>query len=47
MIKRLSFRVIPIDQLRKMKQRKKDMQERREQFKRFVEKEKAKKNKTL
>jgi len=43
MIKRLSFRVIPIDQLRKMKQRKKDMQERREQFKQFVEKEKAKK----
>lgn len=28
MIKRLSFRVIPIEQLRKMKQRKKDMQER-------------------
>jgi hypothetical protein len=45
MIKRLSFRVIPIDQLRKMKQRKKDMQERREQFKQFVEKEKAKKKK--
>jgi hypothetical protein len=43
MIKRLSFRVIPIEQLRKMKQRKKDMQERREQFKKFVEKEKAKK----
>jgi hypothetical protein len=43
MIKRLSFRVIPIEQLRKMKQRKKDMQERREQFKQFVEKEKAKK----
>lgn len=43
MIKRLSFRVIPIDQLRKMKQRKKEMQERREQFKQFVEKEKAKK----
>jgi hypothetical protein len=30
-----------------MKQRKKDMQERREQFKQFVEKEKAKKNKKL
>jgi hypothetical protein len=43
MIKRLSFRVIPIEQLRKMKQRKHDMQERREQFKQFVEKEKAKK----
>jgi hypothetical protein len=45
MIKRLSFRVIPIEQLRKMKQRKKDMQERHEAFKRFVEKEKAKKKK--
>lgn len=44
MIKRLSFRVISIEQLRKMKQRKKDMQERREAFKKFVEQEKKKKN---
>lgn len=43
MIKRALFRVQPIEQIRKRKQRKKEMWQRHEAFKRFVEQEKAKK----
>ena len=42
MIKRALFRVQPIEQLRKRKRRKKEMQEREEAFKQFVEREKEK-----
>lgn len=43
MIKRLSFRIQPVEQIKKRKQRRRDMWERHEAFKRFVEQEKAKK----
>jgi hypothetical protein len=42
MIKRLPFRIIPIEQLRKMKQRKHDMESRKEAFYKFLEREKKK-----
>lgn len=42
MLDRIKFRVQPIEQLRKRKRRKKEMQEREEAFKRFVEREKGK-----
>jgi hypothetical protein len=47
MIKRISWRVQPVEQIRKRKQRKKEIWQRHEAFKQFVEKEKAKKNKKL
>jgi hypothetical protein len=43
MLKRLSWRVQPIEQIRKRKQRHKEMQEREKQFAEFVRKEQAKK----
>ena len=45
MIKRALFRVQPIEQLRKRKQRKRDMWERHQQFRKFVERVKGKKAK--
>ena len=42
MLKRISWRVQPIEQIRKRKQRKREMQEREEAFKKFVEREKEK-----
>ena len=43
MLKRISWRIQPVEQIRKRKQRKREMWQRHEAFKRFVEKEKAKK----
>ena len=43
MLKRISWRIQPVEQIRKRKQRKKEMWQRHEAFKRFVEQEKAKK----
>ena len=42
MLDRLKFLVQPIEQIRKRKQRKREMQEREEAFKQFVEREKEK-----
>lgn len=42
MIKRLPFQIILIEQLRKMKQRKSDMESRKEAFYKFLEREKKK-----
>lgn len=38
MLKRLSWRIQPIEQIRKRKQRKRDMWQRHEQFAEYVEK---------
>jgi hypothetical protein len=46
MLKRLSWRVQPIEQIRKRKQRHKEMQEREKQFAEFLAKEKKKHGKT-
>lgn len=43
MIKRLSWRIQPVEQIRKRKQRKKDMWARHEAFAEYVEKVKQKK----
>lgn len=43
MIKRALFRIQPIEQIRKRKQRHKDMLQREKQFAEFVEREKRKK----
>jgi hypothetical protein len=43
MIKRLSFRVQPVEQIRKRKQRRRDMWERHKEFCEFVKREKKKK----
>jgi hypothetical protein len=45
MLKRLSWRVQPIEQIRKRKQRKKEMWQRHEQFAEFVRKEQKKHDK--
>jgi hypothetical protein len=42
MLKRLSWRVQPVEQIRKRKQRHKEMQEREKQFAEFVMKEQKK-----
>ena len=43
MLKRISWRVQPIEQIKKHKQRRRDMWERHQQFVEFVEREKRKK----
>lgn len=45
MLKRISWRVQPIEQLKKRKQRRKEMAERKEQFAEFVRREKVKHDK--
>ena len=42
MLKRISWRIQPIEQIRKRKQRRMDMWERHQQFVEFVKKEKQK-----
>jgi hypothetical protein len=42
MLKRLSWRIQPVEQIKKRKQRRRDMWERHEKFADFVEKEQAK-----
>ena len=37
MLKRISWRIQPVEQIRKRKQRKRDMWERHQQFAKFVE----------
>lgn len=45
MLKRISWRIQPIEQIRKRKQRKRDMWERHEKFAEFLAKEEAKRRK--
>ena len=45
MIKRALFRIQPVEQIRKRKQRRRDMWERHQQFVEFVEREKKKRAK--